>query len=51
MLSSSKVSTVQDPYTEGRKYRTNPARFVKLNSYDTRDQDDAAKIKHVYNKK
>ncbi|RRJ87376.1 hypothetical protein EG240_15235 [Paenimyroides tangerinum] len=40
------VATVKDPFTEGRQYRTNPARFVKLNSYDTKDQDDAAKKRH-----
>lgn len=40
------VSTVKDPFTEGRQYRTNPARFVKLNSYDTQDQDNAAKKRH-----
>lgn len=42
------IATVKDPYTEGRQYRTNPARFVKLNSYDTKDQDEAAKIVHIH---
>lgn len=45
------IATVLDAYGKGGSVRTNPARFVKLNSYDTKDQDDAAKIKHVYNKK
>ncbi|QAR30773.1 hypothetical protein EQP59_05185 [Ornithobacterium rhinotracheale] len=43
------IATVMDPYVKGikgRKYRTNPARFVKLNPYDTQDQDKAAKKKH-----
>ena len=44
------IATVKDPYTEGRQYRTNPARFVTLNSYDTKDQDEAAKTKHTYKK-
>ncbi|MCW3161468.1 M23 family metallopeptidase [Chryseobacterium oryctis] len=44
------IATVLDPFTEGRQYRTNPARFVKLNSYDTKDQDEAAKKPHYFKK-
>ncbi|EKB58887.1 M23 family metallopeptidase [Bergeyella zoohelcum] len=40
------VATVKDPFIKGRQYRTNPARFIKLNSYNTKDQDDAAKKRH-----
>lgn len=40
------IATVLDPYGKGESVRTNPARFVKLNSYDTNDQDEAAKSKH-----
>ncbi|MDN4011265.1 M23 family metallopeptidase [Chryseobacterium gambrini] len=44
------VATVLDAYGKGESVRTNPARFVKLNSYDTKDQDEAAKINHTYKK-
>ena len=40
------IATVLDAYGKGESVRTNPARFVKLNSYDTNDQDEAAKSKH-----
>ena len=45
------IATVKDPFTEGRQYRTNAARFVKLNSYDTKDQNEAAKKSHYYKPK
>ncbi len=44
------IATVLDAYGHGESVRTNPARFVKLNSYDTKDQDDEAKKKHTYKK-
>jgi len=44
------VATVLDAYGKGESVRTNPARFVKLNSYDTKDQDEAAKNQHIYKK-
>ena len=44
------VATVLDAYGKGESVRTNPARFVKLNSYDTKDQDDTAKTKHTHKK-
>jgi hypothetical protein len=44
------VATVLDAYGKGESVRTNPARFVKLNSYDTKDQDDTAKTKHIHKK-
>ncbi|TWP26796.1 M23 family metallopeptidase [Apibacter muscae] len=41
------VATVMDPFNNGgRTKRTNPARFIKLNSYDTKEQDDASKKNH-----
>ncbi|AZA59273.1 M23 family metallopeptidase [Chryseobacterium shandongense] len=45
------IATVLDAYGKGESVRTNPARFVKLNSYDTKDQDEAAKKIHTYKKK
>ena len=44
------IATVLDAYGHGESVRTNPARFVALNSYDTKDQDEAAKTKHTYKK-
>ncbi|GET47045.1 M23 family metallopeptidase [Capnocytophaga felis] len=44
------VTTMLDAYGKGESARTNPARFIKLNSYDTQDQDDVAKIKHYHKK-
>ena len=44
------IATVLDAYGHGESVRTNPARFVTLNSYDTKDQDEAAKTKHTYKK-
>ena len=44
------VATVLDAYGKGESVRTNPARFVKLSSYDTKDQDEAAKTKHIHKK-
>lgn len=44
------VSKVLNPYGTGQKNRTNGARFVKLNSYDTKDQDEASKTKHYHKK-
>lgn len=40
------IATVLDAYGHGESVRTNPARFVKLNSYDTKDQDEEAKKRH-----
>lgn len=40
------IATVLDAYGKGESVRTNPARFVKLNSYNTNDQDEAAKTRH-----
>jgi hypothetical protein len=45
------IATVLDAYGKGESVRTNPARFIKLNSYDTKDQDEAAKTNHIYQKK
>lgn len=45
------IATVLDAYGKGPSVRTNPARFVKLNSHDTKDQEDAAKKAHIYHKK
>ncbi len=45
------VTTVLDAYNKGEGVRTNPARFVKLNSYNTKDQDNEAKTTHTYNPK
>lgn len=45
------ITTILDAYGKGESVRTNPARFVKLNPFDTKDQDEEAKIKHIYNKK
>lgn len=42
------VSTILNPFKTGEKYRANAARFVKLNSYDTPDQDEASKKHHVH---
>jgi len=43
------IATVLDAYGHGESVRTNPARFVKLNPYDTSDQDQEARIRHFYN--
>ncbi|REC48584.1 M23 family metallopeptidase [Chryseobacterium pennipullorum] len=40
------IATVMNAYGTGKTKRTNPARFIKLNSYDTSDQDDAANYKY-----
>ncbi|KMQ69265.1 hypothetical protein ACM39_03995 [Chryseobacterium sp. FH2] len=45
------IATVLDAYGHGESVRTNPARFVKLNSYDTKDQDEEAKKIHIYKNK
>ena len=37
------IATVLDAYKKGEGVRTNPARFVKLNSYNTKDQDNENK--------
>ncbi|WDF59948.1 hypothetical protein PQ462_00950 [Flavobacterium sp. KACC 22758] len=42
------VATVLDAYGKGESVRTNPARFINLQSYDTEDQDKEAKNKHIY---
>lgn len=42
------ITTVLNAYGHGESVRTNPARFVKLNSYDTKDQDEESKNKHIY---
>lgn len=44
------IATVLDAFGHGESVRTNPARFVKLNSYDTKDQDQEAKKNHIYKK-
>ena len=41
------IATVQNAYGTGKTKRTNPARFIKLNSYDTKDQDDAVNYKYT----
>ncbi|GEN76136.1 M23 family metallopeptidase [Chryseobacterium hagamense] len=42
------ITTVLNAYGHGESVRTNPARFVKLNSYNTKDQDEESRIKHIY---
>jgi hypothetical protein len=42
------ITTILDAYGTGEKNRTNPARFVKLNSYDTPDQDEQSKKSHYH---
>jgi len=44
------MATVLDAYGKRESVRANPVRFVKLNSYDTKDQDEAAKTKHIQEK-
>jgi len=43
------IATVKDAYGKGKTVRTNPARFIKLNSYDTTDQDDSVNFKYNQN--
>jgi hypothetical protein len=43
------IATVLDAYGTGETNRTNPARFIKLNSYNTKDQDDAVNYKYSEN--
>ena len=40
------IATVQNAFGTKKAKRTNPARFIKLNSYDTKDQDDAVNYKY-----
>ena len=40
------IATVKNAYGTGENKRTNPARFIKLNSYDTKDQDEAVDYKY-----
>lgn len=40
------IATVQNAYGTGKTKRTNPARFISLNSYDTAEQDEAVKFKY-----
>jgi len=40
------IATVVDAFGRGRSVRTNPARVVELQPYDTIEQDKAAKYKH-----
>ena len=40
------VATIMNAYGTGKTRRTNPARFITLNSYDTADQDEAVKFKY-----
>lgn len=40
------IATVQNAYGTGKTKRTNPARFISLNSYDTTEQDDSVKFKY-----
>lgn len=42
------VATVLDAYGKGESVRTNPARFINLQSYETEDQDKEVKNKHIY---
>lgn len=43
------IATVQNAFNTGKTKRTNPARFIRLNSYDTPDQDDAVTYKYNQN--
>lgn len=43
------IATVLDAYKKDEGVRTNPARFVKLNSYNTKEQDEAVKFKYNEN--
>lgn len=43
------IATVLDAYGKGKSVRTNPARVVKLQSYNTKEQDDSAKYKYYKN--
>ena len=40
------IATVLNPYNTGKTRRFNPARVVKLNSYNTKDQDEAVKYRY-----
>ncbi|MGU3373832.1 peptidoglycan DD-metalloendopeptidase family protein [Chryseobacterium sp. M5A1_1a] len=40
------IATVQNAFGTKKAKRTNPARFIKLNSYDSKDQDDAVNYKY-----
>jgi hypothetical protein len=40
------IATVKNAFGTGKTKRTNPARFINLNSYDTPDQDEAVKFKY-----
>lgn len=43
------IATIENAYGTGKTRRTNPARFIKLNSYNTKDQDDAVNYKYSEN--
>lgn len=43
------IATIENVYGTGKTKRTNPARFIKLNSYNTKDQDDAVNYKYSEN--
>lgn len=43
------ITTILNAYGTGKTRRTNPARFVKLNSYNTKEQDEAVKFKYNEN--
>ncbi|QII72246.1 LysM peptidoglycan-binding domain-containing M23 family metallopeptidase [Apibacter sp. B2966] len=43
------IATIENAYNTGKTKRTNPARFIKLNSYNTKDQDVAVNYKYSEN--
>lgn len=45
------IAIVQNAFETKKAKRTNPARFIKLHSYDTKDQDDAVNFKYKENGK
>lgn len=40
------IATVQNAFGTGKTKRTNPARFISLNDYNTTEQDDSVKFKY-----
>ena len=40
------IATVKNAYGKGKSVRTNPARFIRLNSYNTEDQDEAVNFRY-----
>lgn len=43
------IATIENAYRTGKTRRTNPARFIKLGSYNTKEQDDAVNYKYSEN--